>query len=259
VSACGYRETLGSLLYPGSTHSLATLQPTVLLTERVLALKPHQRHHTIWRLDGGFGSDAAINWLLSRDYPLVVKGYNSRRAQKVGRALESNAWQQVRANQWVAAVPHGHRYARRTQTVALRWRTERGKEKYALLIHALVDCPLLQVVAAYDARAGMEAEIKQDKLGLGLVRRRKQHWGAQEAWILLTDVAHNLLTWTHRWMWGGSRFESYGHLRLVQDVLTIPGHLEFKGDKLQKVALHRSHPFATEMQSCLAHLVTQLC
>jgi hypothetical protein len=83
VSTCGYRETLGSLLSPGSTHSLATLQPTVLLTERVLALKPHQRHHTIWRLDGGFGSDAAINWLLSRDYPLVVKGYNSRRAQKV--------------------------------------------------------------------------------------------------------------------------------------------------------------------------------
>jgi hypothetical protein len=55
------------------------------------------------------GSDAAINWLLSRDYLLVVKGYNRRRAQKGGRAWESKAWQQVRANQWVAAVPYGQR------------------------------------------------------------------------------------------------------------------------------------------------------
>jgi hypothetical protein len=109
VSACSDRETLGSVLSPGSTHSLAPLQPTVWVTEGVLALKPHQRHHTIWRLDGGLGSDAAINWLLSRDYLLVVKGYNRRRAQKGGRAWESKAWQQVRANQWVAAVPYGQR------------------------------------------------------------------------------------------------------------------------------------------------------
>lgn len=259
MSVCRYHETLGSLLYPGSTHSVATLQPTVFLTERVLGLKPPQRRHTIWRLDGGCGSDAALNWLLARGYAVVAKGYSSRRAQSVVQSLRSAAWQRMRENKWVAVVPHSHRYARRTQTLAVRWRTESGQEQCALLIHPLLDQPVLQVAAAYDARGGMEAELKQDKLGLGLIRRRKQRWGAQEAWVILTDVAHNLLTWTPRWMWHGSRFESYGHLRLVQAVLTIPGHLEFKGDKVQKVALLRSHPFAPEMQSCLAHLVTELC
>ena len=83
VSVAHYDETLGSLLYPGSTHSLAAFQPMVLLAERVLELSPAQRRRTIWSLDGGFGSDDAINWLLSREYQLVTKGYNSRRAAKV--------------------------------------------------------------------------------------------------------------------------------------------------------------------------------
>ena len=260
MAVCQYRETLGSLLYPGGTQSLQAFEPTVELAERLLCLKPHQRHRTLWRLDAGFGSDDAINWLLARDYQLLTKGYNSRRAQKVVRHTASDAWQTVRANRrWVAMVPNEVRYARCTQTLALRWLTETGKEKCALLIHTLFHLTPLEVLACYDARGGMEVEIKQDKVGLQLLRRRKHRWAAQEAWVILTDVAHDLLTWSHDWMWTGSRFETYGHLRLVHDVLSIPGHLEFKGDKLQKVALSRTHPFAPEMQNCLKRLLTELC
>ena len=260
MTSCQYAETLGSLLYPGSTPSLQTLQPMVELAERLLCLKPRQRQRTLWRWDGGFGSDDAINWILARDYQLVTKGYNSLRAKKVVRQTASEAWQTVRANhRWVAVVPNQVRYARRIQTLALRWVTETGKEKCALLIHTLFHLTPLEVLACYDARGGMEVEIKQDKVGLQLVRRRKHHWEAQEAWVILTDVAHNLLAWSHDWMWKGSRFETFGALRLVHDVLNIPWYVEFKGDKLQKVALSRTHPFAPEMQVCLKRLLTELC
>ena len=239
---------------------MQALQPTVELAERLLQLKPHQRPRTLWRLDGGFGSDDAINWILARDYQLVTKGYNSRRAQKVVRQTASETWQTVHANRrWVALVPNEVRYARRTQTLALRWLTEMGKEKCALLIHTLLHLTPMEVLTCYDARAAMEAEIKQDKVGLQLVRRRKHQWAAQEAWVILTDVAHDLLAWSHDWMWKGSRLETFGHLRLVHDILSIPGHLEFKGDKLQKVALSRTHPFAQEVQVCLQRLLTELC
>jgi DDE family transposase len=258
VSVPHYRETLGSLLYPGFVHSLSTLKPTIELTERLLRLKAHQHHSVVWRLDGGYGSDEAINWVLARDYQLVAKGYNSRRAQKVVRQVPTDAWQRVHEHKWVAAVAEGVRYARRTQTLAVRWVTESGQERCALLIHTLLNESPLQVVEYYDGRGSMESEIKQDKLGLHLVRRRKQRWEAQEAWVLLTDVAHNLLTWTHDWMWLGSSFDTWGHLRLVHDVLTIPGYLAFKGTKLEKVALHRDHPFAAEMQVCLARLFREL-
>lgn len=260
MTVCQYGETLGSLLYPGFTPSLQAVQPTVEVAERLLQLKPHQRARTLWRWDGGFGSDDAINWLLARDYQLVTKGYNSLRAKKVARQTAGEAWQTVRAQRrWVAVVPNEVRYARRTQTLALRWLTETGKEKCALLIHTLLHLTPLEVLACYDARGGMEVEIKQDKVGLQLVRRRKHRWAAQEAWVILTDVAHNLLAWSHDWMWQGSRFETFGPLRLVHDVLSLPGHLEFKGDKLHKVALSRTHPFAQEMQGCLKRLLTELC
>jgi hypothetical protein len=59
-------------------------------------------------------------------------------------------------------------------------------------------------------------------------------------------------------MWKGSPFENYGTVRLVNDVLSIPGYLEFKGDKLHKVALQRSHLFAPEMLACLARLFQEL-
>jgi Transposase DDE domain group 1 len=260
LSAAPYAETRGSLLFPGFQHSLGTLQPTVLLAEQILHQRPHQRARTVWRLDAGFGSDSAINWLLARDYQLVTKGYNSRRAQKVVSQIAPDTWQVLRPNKWVAVVPDGVRYARRTQTLAVRWLTEAQRERCALLIHTLLDEMPRRVIEYYDQRGGaMEVDsIKQDKFGLQLTHRRKRSWYAQEAWIILTDLAHNLLTWLHDWMLSGSSFETYGNLRLVQDVLSIPGRLEFEGDKLQKVALQATHPFAHEMQDCLAHLFHNL-
>jgi hypothetical protein len=260
VSAAPYGETLGSLLFPGFQHSLSTLQPTVLLVEHLMHQLPHQRRRTVWRLDAGFGSDSAINWMLARDYQLIVKGYNSRRAQKIVRQMTLNPWLAVRPNKWVTVVPEGVRYARRTQTLALRWITESNRERCALLIHTLLDEDPLRVVEYYDQRGGaMEVEsIKQDKFGLQLTHRRKRSWHAQEGWIILTDLAHNLLTWLHDWMFTGSAFQTYGNLRLAHDLLSIPGQLEFKGDKLQKVALQAAHPFAHDMQDCLVHLFQNL-
>jgi hypothetical protein len=116
-------------------------------------------------------------------------------------------------------------------------------------------------VQCYEARGGQKVEIKEDKLGLQLIRRRKRRWNAQTTWVIVTDMAHNLLTWTRAWMFHESRFESFGLLRLTHDVLNIPGRLEFggrHGDQLERIALHRAHPYAREMQSCLAALFKNL-
>lgn len=260
MSVSPYRETLGSLLYPGFQHSLGCLKPLVLLSEQVLPLKIHQVPHVGWRLDGGFGSDDALNWLLPRCYQVLAKGYNSRRAQKVVQQVPADDWQTVRSHKWVASVPTRVHYARRMHTLALSWITESGLERSALLLHTLQDWPIMNVLALYDARGGtIENDAHQDKLGLQLIRRRKRRWHAQEAWVILTDIAHNLLIWSHDWMFADSPFASFGMLRLVQDVFNIPGHLTFDPrGRLQKVDLLRSHPFAAEMMLCLERLFKNL-
>jgi hypothetical protein len=198
--------------------------------------------------------------LLARDYHLLVKGYNSRRAMKVAAQVESHDWQPLRPDKWIAQVPTQVRYGRRVQTLALKWYTPSEGARYALLLHTLTQFAPAQLAQLYDARGGtIESDIKQDKLGLQLLRRRKHRWHAQEPWVILSDLAHNLLIWSKDWMFIGSRFEAYGLVRLVQNVLAIPGSLEFKGGKLVKVSLQKTHPFAPEMQSCLQVLSKNLC
>jgi hypothetical protein len=226
-----------------------------------LALPAARQSRLLWRLDGGFGTDAAINWLLSQGGRLLVKGFSARRAAKVVHQVPEDDWIEVGPQKWVAPVANPVDYVRRTQTVAVNWMTPTGKEKYALLIHQLFDQLPADIAHCYNARGGMETEIREDKAGLQLVRRRKHAWNAQAAWVVLNDLAHNLIKWTRPWMWQGTRFEDFGTVRMVQDLLPIPGRLEFggrHGDRLQKVALQRSHPYAAEMQRCLQQLFREL-
>ena len=231
------------------------------MTEQLVALPTARQPRLCWRLDSGFGTDEAINQLLPHGCQVVVKGFNAHRAAKVVRSVPDAAWWEVGPEKWVAAVPNVVDYVRRTQTLALAWRTPKGKEKAALLIHQLFDWAPRDIVQFYNARGGMETEIREDKIGLQLVKRRKHAWNAQAAWVVLTDLAHNLVKWTGPWMWQGSSFETFGTLRIVHDLLNLSGRMEFggrHGDRLQKVLLQRSQPFAAEMQHCLQQLFREL-
>jgi hypothetical protein len=99
----------------------------------------------------------------------LVKGYNNRRAKKVALQVPDADWIEVGLDRWVAAVPAPRvvRYARCTQTLALSWLTPKGTEKYALLTRSdqLFDQASADIVRCYDARGGMETEIREDKAG----------------------------------------------------------------------------------------------
>jgi hypothetical protein len=52
---------------------------------------------------------------------------------------------------------------------------------------------MTQVVDHYDGRAGIEADLKGDKHGLGLATIRKHRLSAQKMVILLMQLAHTVL------------------------------------------------------------------
>lgn len=78
-----YRETLLSQLDPGYQHSSNCLVPAVESFEQLLPLPEQYRAKVTWRLDGGFGGDPNVNWLLIRHYGLVTKGCSNRRSAKL--------------------------------------------------------------------------------------------------------------------------------------------------------------------------------
>lgn len=255
VSAPAYHETLLSLLYPGSQSGLKTFKNTIRATQALLDLTCEQRRQTILRTDAGLGTDDNINWALSHGYQVLMKGYSGNRAQACARRIPSSAWHDLRADRAVAIVPNAPRYARRTQTLLVRWTNQSPQPQYATLVHALLDQDWRTIPELFDGRGAMESEIKADKHGLLMPKRRKKRLAAHEALILLTDLTHNVLAWSHDWMFSDSRFRAVGPHALVNDVLCIPGQVIFKGHQLHMVALRETHPYAAEMVVCLTQLL----
>jgi hypothetical protein len=251
VSIPTYHETLWSRLYPGTQSGCATLRPTIQHVQRLLDLDDDQRARTIIRSDAGLGSDANINWLLWGKYQLVMKGYSGSRAASLAAQLSEDAWEEmIEQRRWIAWALNPPRFGRRVNVFVLRWPWKRGM-RYGTLLSTLLALSPADTWRIYDGRGAAEVEIRADKQGRHLPHRRKLSFIAQEALVLLTDLAHNLLAWVHHYGMEHTMFEGFGTARMVRDVFQIPGQVEFKGGTLQKVALLKSHPYADPMRPIL--------
>ncbi len=100
-----------------------------------------------------------------------------------------------------------------------------------------------EVVDHYDGRAGMEADLKGDKHGLGLATIRKHRLPAQKIVILLMQLAHNVLLWARQWLSKVvPRLDNYGIVRLISQVWAIPGRLKLTGQQVQRIRLRPVSP-----------------
>jgi hypothetical protein len=104
------------------------------------------------------------------------------------------------------------------------------------------------VVEHYEGRAGMEADLKSDKHGLGLAVIRKHLLPAQKVVVLLIELAHNLLMWARSWFAERApRLRHYGIVRLIQSVWAIPGRIKLSDKGVQRVRLRGAHPRARDV------------
>ena len=140
----------------------------------------------------------------------------------------------------------------------LRWPHPRSRRfTYALLITALWNRELVYVSDLYDDRARIEHEINADTGGLRLPRRRKKPLHAQEALVLLTDLAHTIVAGTRRFGALEPDLGDVGIYFIVNEILTIPGKLLFHDRQLVKWRLKATHPLARPVLACLARLLRE--
>jgi len=136
----------------------------------------------------------------------------------------------------------------------VKWKTEQDTYRHRLLITSLMEHSWAALAEVYDDRAAIEAELKADTGGLQLHRRRQQRLAAQEALVLLTDLAHNLLAWTREWIFRDSPFADAGIYRMVKELLPIPGKVVIDEGHSVTLQLQTSHPLAEPILVCLARL-----
>lgn len=255
VQAPDYHETLFSRLYPGNQESGPAYRPVVEALDAFLQLTRTQKQRAILRSDAGFGSDANINFALDGGWQLLTKNKGGRRPQALAKQLAPTAWLPLREDRWVAQAIHPPTYLRPTTCLLLRWLTPSGEVKHAILVSSVTHWTMTDLVAFYDDRGACETEIQADKGGLRLEQRRKKGLAAQETLVLLTDVAHNLLAWLSQWMFPDQPLAALGTLRLLEDVLQLPGRLFFDHGRLREVQLNQLHPYAHDVAAGLRRLL----
>ncbi len=272
VLATHYQELVVEHLLPGTDQLAKALRPLVEATEQVLALDAARRIRTLIRVDAGGGSVGDINWLLERGYQVLAKEYSGKRAHKLAATVA--VWvddPRVPGRQvgWVSeAAPE---YVRPVQRIAVRCRKKNGQWGIGVLIVAEMHAAetllagatptiatLLATVYRYDARGGgVETANKEDKQGLGIGKRTKKRFAAQQVLGQLGRLAHNLVIWTRAWLMAEvPTVRKLGVKRLVRDVFHINGVVERDDQgRIQRIVLNQAHCYARRFLRALQALV----
>ena len=267
VRAAAFGEIVWEDVRPGRTvESLGVLQEAVGAVEHLLGLGDvlddpladeaarHLRGRVEWRLDSGWGGEELINWLLTRGYQVTGKLKAWQRVAKLTRPIASDAWRPTSSpGREVSEVPTPVAFARATRQYAVRTPAAKKPDGFyhAVLFTTRDDLPMEQTVDHYDGRAGIEADLKSDKHGLGLARLRKRRLPAQRILVLLSALAHNVLLWARRWLAPAApRLTGLGIIRLLREVWAIPGRVKLTGvspGHPVRIRLQQAHPRGHEV------------
>lgn len=249
MSAINYHETLWSGLFPGNRTTLTCLKPAVLAVESSLDLTLARRQRTLYRLDGGSGSDEKLTWLIGRGYHILAKGYSGKRACAL--AAQVSRWDPYDQNCWLGSVSSPVDFGRPVQMM-IKKRRHQAQWKHSYYVTTLAFPSKIAFMDRYNFRGAAEIEqFREDKSGLHLSSRRKQKFQAQQAIILMTDLAHNLMADFRYHALADSPFAHWGLKRIVRDLLAIPARLHFRRAQLYRIELLASHPYAQELAICL--------
>ncbi len=273
VLATRYHELVTEQLLPGTEQLPKALRPLVEATEQVLALDAARRAQTLIRVDGGGGSVDDINWLLERGYAVLGKEYSGKRARKLAATVAEWVDDPRVPGRQVGWVPGpAPEYVRPVVRVAVRCPKKNGQWGIGVLL-ASADARLvptavgagqpsiaqvLTTVYQYDARGGgIETANKEDKQGLGIGKRNKKRFAAQQVLGQLGRLAHNLVVWARQWLGPEAPgVKQLGVKRLVRDVFHVNGLVERDGTgRIRRIVLNQAHCYARRLLVALQALV----
>jgi len=277
VLASRYGEIVVDRLFDGKTQLTRALQPLMLAAEETLQLEQDKRRRSIVRLDAGGGSLDDVNWLLSRGYQVHCKDYSGQQAKRLAKSVADwyvDPHQPERQFGWVTE-PAGA-YVRPVKRIAVRCRQQDEQFAYGVVISTLsaqhvlgltgqplwlLDDPaavLLASVTFYDQRGGgVETSFKGDKQGLGMSKRSKKRFEAQQMLMLLGSLAHNIIIWARVWL-ASPALRQYGMLRMVRDVFHISGFLLIDAlGQVVQIVLNQAAPLAPALVDPLGALLAR--
>lgn len=273
-----YDEIIYEHLFSGKRQLEKSLQSLVEQSGQALELTPEQISRTVIRVDAGGGTEANINQLQQKGYSILMKGHSWTRNKRLAQTVETWLSDPDRVEREFGLVTQPVLYEKQTVQVAIRKQKANGKWSYSVLVSDLPHrelCNLAQIpyrknptdreicqaiLNGYDKRgAGVETTFKNSKTGLGIGKRNKKIFTAQEMLFLLAQLAHNMIIWvavTLRKM--GKKYAHFGVLRIIRDILHISAKISWhEGESIQvnSITLNKRHPHAKHWARFSAHFL----
>ena len=264
VVASNYGEIVWENLYPGTVQLNKALPELVEAAEAVLDLSPEKRARTLWRVDGGGGSQGDVNYLLHKGYFVLTKDYSLARARKLAKSVPvwtTDPTTPQRQVGWVKTP--APEYEQPVWRIAVRCQKQNGKWTDCVLVTNLppplalelsgqaaflsgrAGAEMLAYAYLYDQRGGgVETSFKEDGQGLG--NHHKKSFFGQLLLNLLRTLAHNILVWLKGWLAKTEpKIQPYGIKRLVRDFLTLYGLVYFdQSGHIFSLTFNSADPFA---------------
>jgi len=228
---------------------LATRYDEVVCDQIEIEQAPEKRARTLVRVDSGGGSLKDINWLLSRGYQVLTKDYSTQRARKFAKSVTEWFEDPTQPGRQFGFVttPATDDYCQPVIRIAVRCRKNNGHWAVGVLVTNLTPTQVatlmnttfdisgnlsdlwLMYVHCYDQRGGgVETAFKQDNQALGIKKRNKKRFHAQQMLTQLNALAHNVLVWAKHWLTAETpALKKIGFVRLIRDVFTTTGQLLF--------------------------------
>lgn len=282
VLATRYHEVVVDQLFSGTTQLTTALLPLLLAAEETRALDEARRQRTLVRVDAGAGSVADSTWALFRGYQILAKGYSTKRARLLAESVAAwydeprQAARQVGLVTAPSALDRAGQHRRTATRVAVRCRQANGQWGVAVLISTLSAADALHLTAQAPALAtdpaasllayaylddqrggGVETTFKEDKQGLGLTRRNKKRFEAQQVVAAPGTLAHNILIWARAWLAAQApRLRRFGVKRLVRDACGIGGLVAVDPHgRVAAIVLNRADRLAHQLLAAFQALI----
>lgn len=212
--------TLGLRLDAGNTHCSVRFRELVELSEGHCPTSGVRRK-MVYRVDGGYGTQPQIRWMLATNRLFIAKAATTR-PQKWADKVAPGQWQWVPGSVRVAEVVAGP-YVRAI-VCEVTPPGHQGRVEYSLLLTNL-NAQEFDAVALWHLYAGrqtIEAFFKMGRNVYGLGNLRSRSFHAVYAFLWLVFITHNLLQWVKQSLFGGTPLEQIGTRELVERIGRIP-------------------------------------
>jgi hypothetical protein len=210
----------------------------------------------LFRFDGGVTSGKIIEFLIDEGHLVLSKGNNSRTSRRLARRANNDAWEWVSPNQqandlgWIKIPGCRHR----VRVILLRT-FRRDKVVYS---HLILNIPaevlsVKEAVDLYNARQTVESMIKKSRQVLWISHLRTSHYWGLQSFVAFGFLAHNLLTWFQRDVFGDTGLGDLGLKRFVQDFMRLPAQVQEAGRTI-RIKLMVAHADAHALVAAIAFI-----